>query len=131
MKTDPISDFLTRIRNACTVKHKFLDIYYSKLKQELSKVLLQNGYILDFKITNNNQNIKIIKIALKYYKNTSVIQNLIRISKPGLRKYTKYKNLPRVLNGLGIAIISTSYGILTDKQARKQKLGGEILCYIF
>ncbi|WP_317168641.1 30S ribosomal protein S8 [Blattabacterium cuenoti] len=131
MNTDPISDFLTRIRNASKVKHKFLEIYYSKLKQNLSKILLQNGYILDFKIVNNTNNIKIIKIALKYYKNKSVIQNLIRISKPGLRKYTKYKNLPRVLNGLGIAIISTSSGLLTDKKARKNKLGGEILCYIY
>ncbi|AWU44259.1 30S ribosomal protein S8 [Blattabacterium punctulatus] len=129
MNTDPIADFLTRIRNACVVKHKLLKIPSSKLKIELSKVLLENGYILDYKLEKKDK--EIIKIALKYFKNNSVIQRLIRISKPGLRKYTKYKNIPRVLNGLGIAIISTSYGIITDKQARKKRLGGEILCYVY
>ncbi|AWU39802.1 30S ribosomal protein S8 [Blattabacterium punctulatus] len=129
MNTDPIADFLTRIRNACFAKHKLLKIPSSKLKKELSKVLLENGYILDYKLEKKDK--EIIKIALKYFKNNSVIQRLIRISKPGLRKYTKYKNIPRVLNGLGIAIISTSYGIITDKQARKKRLGGEILCYVY
>ncbi|AEU09296.1 30S ribosomal protein S8 [Blattabacterium sp. (Cryptocercus punctulatus) str. Cpu] len=129
MNTDPIADFLTRIRNACIVKHKLLKIPSSKLKKELSKILLENGYILDYKLEKKDK--EIIKIALKYFKNNSVIQRLIRISKPGLRKYTKYKNIPRVLNGLGIAIISTSYGIITDKQARKKRLGGEILCYVY
>ncbi|AER40665.1 30S ribosomal protein S8 [Blattabacterium sp. (Mastotermes darwiniensis) str. MADAR] len=127
MNTDPIADFLTRIRNACYVKHKLLEVPFSKIKKEISKVLLENGYILDYKLENKKK----IKIALKYCKNISVIKQIIRISKPGLRKYSKYKNLPRVLNGLGIAIISTSYGVITDKQARKKKLGGEILCYVY
>ncbi|AWU43689.1 30S ribosomal protein S8 [Blattabacterium sp. (Cryptocercus kyebangensis)] len=132
MNTDPIADFLTRIRNACFVKHKLLEIPSSKLKKELSKVLLENGYILDYKLEKRDKIDKeVIKIALKYFKKNSVIQRLIRISKPGLRKYVKYKDIPRVLNGLGIAIISTSCGIITDKQARKKKLGGEILCYVY
>ncbi|WP_185850805.1 30S ribosomal protein S8 [Blattabacterium cuenoti] len=129
MYTDPIADFLTRIRNACMVKHKFIEVPFSNIREGISKVLLDNGYIFDYKL--GDKKIKTIKIALKYYKNVSVIQKIIRISKPGLRKYSKYKELPRVLNGLGIAILSTSYGILTDKQARKRKLGGEILCYIY
>ncbi|QIK16636.1 30S ribosomal protein S8 [Blattabacterium sp. DPU] len=124
---DVIADFLTRIRNASLAKHKLLKVPFSKMKKEIICVLLENGYILDYKIEN-----KIIKIALKYYKEkTSVIQKIIRISKPGLRKYCKCKNIPRVLNGLGIAIISTSSGIITDKQARKKKIGGEILCYVY
>ncbi|WP_202985747.1 30S ribosomal protein S8 [Blattabacterium cuenoti] len=129
MHTDSIADLLTRIRNASLVKHPLLEVPYSRLKKEITKVLLDNGYILDYKLENKKG--KIIKIALKYYQNISVIQKIIRISKPGLRKYIKYKNLPRVLNGLGIAIISTSHGVITDKQARKKKLGGEILCYVY
>ncbi|WP_202983696.1 30S ribosomal protein S8 [Blattabacterium cuenoti] len=129
MYTDPIADFLTRIRNASFAKHPLLEVPSSKLKKEITKVLLDNGYILDYKLENKKG--EIIKIALKYYQNTSVIQKIIRISKPGLRKYFKYKKLPRVLNGLGIAIISTSHGVITDKQARKNKLGGEILCYVY
>ncbi|WP_317167105.1 30S ribosomal protein S8 [Blattabacterium cuenoti] len=122
---DSISDFLTRIRNACLVKHKILTIEYSNTKKNISNVLLENGYISDYKIENNK-----IKIALKYYRKESVIKKITRISKPGLRKYCKYKKLPRVLNGLGIAIISTSYGVMSNKQAKKNKIGGEILCYI-
>lgn len=126
---DVIADFLTRIRNASLVKHKLLEVPSSKIKKEILRVLLENGYILGYKIEKDK---KIIKIALKYYKEkTSVIQKIIRISKPGLRKYCKYKNIPRVLNGLGIAIISTSSGIITDKQARNRKIGGEILCYVY
>ncbi|WP_185860518.1 30S ribosomal protein S8 [Blattabacterium cuenoti] len=126
---DVIADFLTRIRNASLAKHKLLEVSSSKIKKEIVDVLLENGYILDYKIEKNK---KIIKIALKYYKEkTSVIQKIIRISKPGLRKYCKYKNIPRVLNGLGIAIISTSSGIITDKQAKNKKIGGEILCYVY
>ncbi|WP_185851954.1 30S ribosomal protein S8 [Blattabacterium cuenoti] len=126
---DVIADFLTRIRNASLAKHKLIEAPYSKIRKEIVCVLLEGGYILDYRIEKNK---KIIKIALKYYKKKiSVIQKIIRISKPGLRKYCKYKNIPRVLNGLGIAIISTSSGILTDKQARKKKVGGEILCYVF
>ncbi len=124
---DTIADFLTRIRNACLAKHKFLESPSSKIRKEISNVLLENGYILGHKIINNK-----IKIALKYYQGkTSVIQQIIRISKPGLRKYCKYRNIPRVLNGLGIAIMSTSYGVITDKQARKKRIGGEILCYVY
>ncbi|WP_202983699.1 30S ribosomal protein S8 [Blattabacterium cuenoti] len=129
MHTDSIADFLTRIRNASIAKHPLLEVPSSKLKKEITKVLLDNGYILDYKLENKKG--EIIKIALKYYQNISVIQKIIRISKPGLRKYLKYKNLPRVLNGLGIAIISTSHGVITDKQARKKKLGGEVLCYVY
>ncbi|WP_185876635.1 30S ribosomal protein S8 [Blattabacterium cuenoti] len=126
---DTIADFLTRIRNASLAKHKILEVSFSKIKEEISKVLFQNGYILGYKIIENK---KFIKIALKYCeKETSVIQKIIRVSKPGLRKYCKYKNIPRVLNGLGIAIISTSYGVITDKQAKKKKIGGEILCYVY
>ncbi|WP_185858333.1 30S ribosomal protein S8 [Blattabacterium cuenoti] len=126
---DPIADFLTRIRNASLSKHKLLELSLSNIKREITNVLLENGYILDYKVDSQK---KIIKIALKYYQGKiCVIQQIIRISKPGLRKYCKYRNLPRVLNGLGIAIISTSDGIITDKQARKKKIGGEILCYVY
>jgi len=126
---DTIADFLTRIRNATFAKHRLLEVFNSKMKIEISHVLLNNGYILDYKIEEKN---KILKIALKYYQEkTSVIQKIIRISKPGLRKYCKYKNIPRVLNGLGIAIISTSIGVMTDKEAKKRKIGGEILCYVY
>ncbi len=126
---DVIADFLTRVRNASYVKHKLIEVPFSNIKKEIVRVLLENGYILDYKIEKDK---KIIKIALKYYKeNTPVIQEIIRISRPGLRKYCKYKNIPRVLNGLGIAIISTSSGIVTDKQAKRKKIGGEILCYVY
>ncbi|WP_317168241.1 30S ribosomal protein S8 [Blattabacterium cuenoti] len=126
---DVIADFLTRVRNASFVKHKLIEVPFSNIKKEIVRVLLENGYILDYRIEKNQ---KIIKIALKYYKeNISVIHKIIRISRPGLRKYCKYKNIPRVLNGLGIAIISTSSGIITDKQAKKKKIGGEILCYVY
>ncbi|WP_185859102.1 30S ribosomal protein S8 [Blattabacterium cuenoti] len=126
---DPIADFLTRIRNASLAKHRFLEVTSSKIKKEIANVLLEDGYILSYKIEKDK---KTIKIALKYYQEKiSVIQQIIRISKPGLRIYCKYKNLPRVLNGLGIAIISTSNGVITDKQARKKRIGGEILCYVY
>lgn len=123
---DPIANFLTIIRNASFVKHKILKDNFSNIKEQISKVLLENGYILGYKIDK-----KIIKIALKYHNNNSVIRNIIRVSKPGLRKYCKYKEIPRVLNGLGIAIISTSYGLMTDKQAKVKRIGGEILCYVY
>ncbi|WP_185855339.1 30S ribosomal protein S8 [Blattabacterium cuenoti] len=124
---DTIADFLTRIRNAGFANHKYLITQYSRIKNKITVVLLENGYILDYKKENNK-----IKIYLKYCeKNIFSINKIIRISKPGLRKYVKYKNLPRVLNGLGIAIISTSYGIITDKEAKKRKIGGEILCYVY
>ncbi|HIA35520.1 MAG TPA: 30S ribosomal protein S8 [Flavobacteriales bacterium] len=137
--TDPIADYLTRIRNGIKANHAVVNIPSSKIKQEITKNLLDKGYILNYKIedgedfeenkgTQNN-----IKIALKYNPKTklSAIRKLERISRPGLRKYANANNLPRVLNGLGIAILSTSKGIMTDKEARKENVGGEILCYIY
>ncbi|WP_185864849.1 30S ribosomal protein S8 [Blattabacterium cuenoti] len=125
---DSIANFLTMIRNASNVGHKILVTELSKIKENISIVLLKNGYILGYKIEKEKN---LIKLALKYYKNKPVIKNLIRISKPGLRIYCKYKKLPRVLNGLGIAIVSTSHGIMSDKSAKKNKIGGEILCYVY
>ncbi len=128
---DPIANFLTRIRNSYLSKHKILTIESSKIRENISKVLLKNGYILGYKVYNQDNNKKILKIALKYYDSKSVIHKIIRMSKPGLRKYCKYRNIPRVLNGLGIAIISTSKGVITDKQAKIKKIGGEVLCYVY
>ena len=132
MHSDPISDFLTRIRNAVKASHRVVEIPSSKLKQEMTKVLKEKGYILDYKFENDTVQ-GTIKIALKYDKISRVpaIQGLKRVSKPGLRNYTKVDTMPRVLNGLGIAIVSTSHGVMTDKEARVQKVGGEVLCHIF
>ncbi|MGX7590642.1 30S ribosomal protein S8 [Candidatus Karelsulcia muelleri] len=129
MITDPIADCLTRIRNGCLAKKDIISIQYSNIKKNILKILLEQGFIVNYKITKN----KIIKVYLKYIypKKHSVIKYIKRISKPSLRKYSRSKNLPRVLNGLGIAIISTSKGIITDKLARKNKIGGEIICYIY
>ena len=131
MVTDPISDYLTRLRNAIAAKHKVVEIPGSNVKKAMTKILMDQGYILNYKFTEDNKQ-GIIKIALKYNNKTkdSAIKNLTRISKPGLRKYSGVDALPRVLNGLGIAIVSTSKGLITDKEARKQKIGGEILCYV-
>lgn len=131
MGTDPISDYLTRLRNAIAAKHKVVEIPGSNVKKAMTKILMDQGYILNYKFTKDNKQ-GIIKIALKYNNKTkdSAIKNLTRISKPGLRKYSGVDTLPRVLNGLGIAIVSTSKGLITDKEARKQKIGGEILCYV-
>ncbi|MAW83405.1 MAG: 30S ribosomal protein S8 [Crocinitomicaceae bacterium] len=131
MVTDPISDYLTRLRNAIAAKHKVVEIPGSNVKKAMTKILMDQGYILNYKFTEDNKQ-GIIKIALKYNNKTkdSAIKNLTRISKPGLRKYSGVDTLPRVLNGLGIAIVSTSKGLITDKEARKQKIGGEILCYV-
>jgi len=131
MVTDPISDYLTRLRNAIAAKHKVVEIPGSNVKKAMTKILMDQGYILNYKFTEDNKQ-GIIKIALKYNNKTkdSAIKNLTRISKPGLRKYSGVDTLPRVLNGLGIAILSTSKGLITDKEARKQKIGGEILCYV-
>ena len=131
MITDPISDYLTRLRNAIAAKHKVVEIPGSNVKKAMTKILMDQGYILNYKFTKDNKQ-GIIKIALKYNNKTkdSAIKNLTRISKPGLRKYSGVDTLPRVLNGLGIAIVSTSKGLITDKEARKQKIGGEILCYV-
>jgi small subunit ribosomal protein S8 len=130
--TDPIADFLTRIRNAIKAKHRVVEIPASNLKKEMTKILFDKGYILNYKFIDDNLQ-GIIKIALKYDPQTKVnaIKALKRVSRPGLRKYTGCSEVPRVLNGLGIAIISTSKGVITDKEARAKNVGGEVLCYIY
>ncbi|MBN1387753.1 MAG: 30S ribosomal protein S8 [Bacteroidales bacterium] len=130
--TDPIADFLTRIRNAITAKHKVVEIPASNLKKDITKILYEKGYILSYKYVDDGTQ-GIIKIALKYHPESKVsaIKSLERISRPGLRKYASVDKLPRVLNGLGIAILSTSQGVITDKEARKLKVGGEVLCYVY
>jgi len=131
MVTDPIADYLTRIRNAVMANHRIVEIPSSKLKKEMTKILFEKGYILNYKFEDETKP-GIIKIALKYHPVTklSAINSLVRISKPGLRKYVDADHLPRVLNGLGVAIISTSQGMMTDKEAKVKKIGGEVLCYI-
>jgi len=130
--TDPIADFLTRIRNAASAKHKVVEIPASNLKKEMTKILFDQGYILSYKFIENKVQDS-IKIALKYDKDSKqpVIQKLERISTPGLRKYVGANEMPRVLNGLGIAIISTSKGVMTNKKARQENVGGEVLCYVY
>ncbi len=132
MVTDPIADYLTRLRNALAAGHRVVSIPASNIKKEITKILYDQGYILSYKFYSERENFESIKIALKYDKHTnaSVIKELQRISKPGLRKYVKGKEMPRILNGLGIAIVSTSRGVMTNKQARKENVGGELLCYI-
>ena len=129
--TDPIADYLTRIRNAIMAKHKVVEIPASNLKKDITKILHNQGYILNYKFIDDKIQ-GIIKIALKYNSETklSAIKSIKRISRPGLRKYARKDNIPRVLNGMGIAILSTSKGVMTDKEARKQSIGGEILCYV-
>lgn len=131
MNTDPIADYLTRIRNAVMANHRIIELPASGIKKEITKILFEKGYILNYKF-EDAQAPGTIKIALKYHPVTKIpaITKLERISKPGLRKYTGSDKLPRVMNGLGIAIISTSQGIMTDKEAKKMKVGGEVLCYI-
>jgi small subunit ribosomal protein S8 len=131
MNTDPIADYLTRIRNAVIANHRIVEIPSSKIKREITKILFEKGYILNYKFEDDKLPGN-IKIALKYHPVSKIpaITNLDRISKPGLRKYTGSEKLPRVMNGLGIAIISTSQGIMTDKEAKKLRVGGEVLCYI-
>ena len=130
--TDPIADYLTRLRNAIKARHRIVEIPASNMKKELTKVLLEKGYIQNYKFEDNTVQ-GTIKIALKYNPVTkqSAIVHLHRVSKPGLRKYTGAERLPRVLNGLGIAILSTSKGVMTDKEARTLNVGGEVLCYIY
>lgn len=131
MYTDPIADMLTRIRNANLVSHETVEMPSSKLKVELAKLLKEEGYIVDFSVKDVDK-FKFLNIVLKYdEKHRPVIANLKRVSKPGLRSYCKAKNIPQVLGGLGIAIVSTSKGLLTDRRARKENLGGEILCYVW
>lgn len=130
--TDPIADYLTRIRNGIKANHRIVDIPASSLKKEMTRVLFEKGYILNYKFDETTGPQGTIKIALKYHPVTkqSAIRELRRVSKPGLRQYRGQKELPRVLNGLGIAIISTSHGVMTDKEARKENVGGEVLCYV-
>src|SRR5574344_807339 len=130
--TDPIADYLTRLRNAIMAHHRVVEIPASNLKKEITKILFEKGYILNYKFIEDGPQGS-IKIALKYdpVNKVNAIRNLVRISTPGLRKYTGYKDMPRVLNGLGIAIVSTSKGVVTDKEARDMKVGGEILCYVY
>ncbi|MCI5835768.1 MAG: 30S ribosomal protein S8 [Firmicutes bacterium] len=131
MVTDPIADMLTRIRNANAMRYKEVEVPASNLKQEIARILKEEGFIADYKIKENSvQNI--IVLSLKYGQNKErVISGLKRISKPGLRVYAKASEMPKVLNGLGIAIVSTSKGLMTDKNARKESLGGEVLAYIW
>jgi small subunit ribosomal protein S8 len=131
MVTDPIADYLTRIRNAVMANHRVVEIPKSKIKEDLTRILFEKGYILNYKVENEPRPGS-IKIALKYHPVTklSALNSLVRVSKPGLRKYVDSDNLPRVLNGLGIAILSTSQGVMTDKEARVKRIGGEVLCYI-
>ena len=133
MYTDPISDYLTRLRNAQMAGHKVVDIPASNLKKEITKILHDKGYILNYNFEDEINFQGNIKVALKYNVRTKMpaIKKLIRISKPGLRKYTDSKNLPRVINGLGIAIISTSKGVITDKEARDLNIGGEVICHVY
>ena len=130
--TDPIADYLTRIRNAIKANKRIVEIPSSNIKKEMTKVLLDKGFILNYKFEEDNNQGK-IKIALKYSLKTkdSAIVSMKRISRPGLRKYVDSNNLPRVINGLGIAIMSTSKGVITDKEAKKLNVGGEVLCYVF
>ncbi|WP_299440256.1 30S ribosomal protein S8 [uncultured Aquimarina sp.] len=132
MNTDPIADYLTRIRNANSAQHRVVEIPASKVKKEITKILFDQGYILSYKFEDNTTQGS-IKIALKYNKLTKepVIKELQRISKPGLRKYAGSSEIPRILNGLGIAIISTSHGVMTGKQAKQENVGGEVLCYVY
>ncbi len=131
MNTDPIADMLTRIRNANVVSHETVSMPASKLKIELAKLLKSEGFISDYEVVDAEK-FKSLVVTLKYDSNRkAVITNLKRVSKPGLRSYSKAKNLPQVLGGLGVAIISTSKGLLTDRKARKENLGGEILCYVW
>lgn len=133
MTTDPIADYLTRVRNAIGASHRVVEIPASNLKKEITKILFDQGYILSYKFEDDKGPQGTIKIALKYDKVTKepVIREIQRISKPGLRKYASSKDLPRILNGLGIAIVSTSHGVMTGKQAKAQNVGGEVLCYVY
>ena len=132
MNTDTIADFLTRIRNAIQANRRIVEIPSSNIKKEITKVLHDKGFITNYKFEDNGPQ-GTIKIALKYNPRTnlSAIEKITRVSKPGLRKYVDFDNLPRVINGLGIAILSTSQGVITDKEARKLKIGGEVLCYVY
>lgn len=132
MITDPIADYLTRVRNAIMAGHRVVEVPASKIKKEITKILFDQGFILSYKFDDNTAQ-GTIKIALKYDKSTkaSVIKKLERASTPGLRRYVGADEMPRVLNGLGIAIVSTSMGVMTNKKAREEHVGGEVLCYVY
>jgi small subunit ribosomal protein S8 len=132
MNTDPIADYLTRVRNAIKANHRVVEIPASNLKKEITKVLFDKGYIANYKFEDNGPQ-GTIKVALKYHPISKIpaIRSIARISRPGFRKYAGTGNMPRVLNGLGIAILSTSRGVMTDKEARAQNVGGEVLCYVY
>jgi len=130
--TDPIADYLTRLRNAIQANHRVVEVPASNLKKDITKILFEKGYILNYKFVEDGPQGKIM-IALKYdpVNKVNAIKKLKRVSTPGLRQYVGHKDMPRILNGLGIAILSTSNGVMTDKEAREQKVGGEVLCYIY
>jgi small subunit ribosomal protein S8 len=131
--TDPIADLLTRIRNAMMAGHKVVEAPASKLKKEIARILFEKGYILSYKVVNGENKQNMLKIALKYNPKSKkpAIKKIERVSRPGLRRYIGGDEMPRVLNGLGIAIISTSKGLMTDKEAKKDNIGGEVLCYVY
>ena len=130
MVTDPIADMLTRVRNAQSARHRRVDMPVSKLKVEIARLLKENHYIHDFKVLEDDR-FQVLRLYLKYYRERPVIRELKRISKPGLRRYVSVQEIPRVRNGLGMAILSTSKGVLTDQQARANKVGGELLATIW
>ncbi len=131
MITDPIADYLTRIRNANAAKHRMVEVPSSNLRKNITKILFEKGYILNYKFEENEVQ-GTIKIALKYHPVTKLpaINDITRVSRPGLRQYVDARELPRVLNGLGVAVLSTSKGVITDKEARKLGVGGEVICYV-
>ncbi|MGI6339161.1 MAG: 30S ribosomal protein S8 [Bacteroidales bacterium] len=131
--TDPIADLLTRIRNAILAGHKVVEAPASNLKKELARILFEKGYILSYKVVETDNKQGLLKIALKYNPKSKIpaIKSIQRVSRPGLRKYAGVDDMPKVLNGLGIAIISTSRGLMTDKEAKKENVGGEVLCYVY
>ncbi len=133
MNTDPIADYLTRVRNAIRAKHRVVEIPASNIKKEITKVLYEKGYIQNYKFDDDSTPQGSIKIALKYNPTTkqSAIVDLQRVSRPGLRQYRGADHLPRIFNGLGVAIISTSKGVMTDKEAKTLNVGGEVLCYVY
>jgi small subunit ribosomal protein S8 len=130
--TDPIADYLTRLRNALQAQHRVVEIPASNLKKEMTKILFEKGYILNYKFEESDNKQGSIKIALKYGANRQpAIKNIQRANRPGMRKYAGTDSIPRVLNGLGIAIVSTSKGVMSDKEAKAQHIGGEVLCYVY
>jgi small subunit ribosomal protein S8 len=133
MVTDPIADYLTRLRNAMQARHTLVEIPGSNMKKAITEILYSHGYILKYKFDTTDNHQGVIKIALKYDQQTQqpVIKNIKRVSRPGLRKYAHVDEIPKVINGLGISIISTSQGVMTDKEARNRKIGGEVLCEIY